>query len=170
MKLRDDTGRLWETFITRDNESIAPSSLTCDGTEASLPSLSIEADGGTPFRLIVAGQILPAHVAKSGDEWWIHIDGRTHMLRAADSGSRRKSASAEGSLTAPMPGTIVEVLVTEGSSVEDGDPLIVMEAMKMEHRLYAPFAGEIEAVHFQTGDKVERGIILIDIKKTQLEN
>lgn len=165
MKLRDGSGRIWEVFISRDGESTTLSSLSCEGEPSPMPSLTIESGGGEDsVRLIVAGQNLPAHIARAGDEWWVHIDGRTIRFDSAEGGSRRRSAAAEGSLTAPMPGTVVEVLVSQGDEVAAGDPLIVMEAMKMEHRLHAPFDGEVVAVHFSPGDKVQRGVVLLDIE------
>jgi propionyl-CoA carboxylase alpha chain len=69
-----------------------------------------------------------------------------------------------GSQVAPMPGTVVKVLVEVGQTVEAGDPLVVLEAMKMEHTLTSPHAGIVEAVHVNVGDQVERGERLVSIE------
>jgi biotin carboxyl carrier protein len=62
-----------------------------------------------------------------------------------------------------MPGTILDVLVKSGQRVRQGQTLLVMEAMKMEHRIQAPKAGEVIAVHFETGDRVDMGANLVEI-------
>jgi 3-methylcrotonyl-CoA carboxylase alpha subunit len=72
--------------------------------------------------------------------------------------------AAGGRLTAPMPGKVVSVLVAAGDGVKRGAPLIVLEAMKMEHTIAAPGDGEIRAVHFQAGDLVEEGADLLDFE------
>ena len=69
---------------------------------------------------------------------------------------------AESTLTAPMNGTVVALLVEPGIVVEKGMPLMVMEAMKMEHTMTAPADGSVETFHFQAGDTVSQGAILLD--------
>ena len=67
----------------------------------------------------------------------------------------------EGRLTAPMPGKVIAVLVEAGATVEQGTPLIVMEAMKMEHTIGAPFAGKVAEVLYAVGDQVADGAQLL---------
>jgi 3-methylcrotonyl-CoA carboxylase alpha subunit len=64
---------------------------------------------------------------------------------------------------APMSGTVVAVMVKAGDKVEKGAPLIVLEAMKMEHTIAAPSAGIVAAVHFAVGDRVAEGADLVDV-------
>ena len=66
-----------------------------------------------------------------------------------------------GRRTAPMPGRIVSVLVAAGASVEKGQPLLVLEAMKMEHTIRAPIAGSVTGLPFAPGDQVEEGAALV---------
>ena len=68
-----------------------------------------------------------------------------------------------GHLTAPMSGSIVAVLVKPGDKVERGAPLVILEAMKMEHTIAAPAAGVVAAVHYRAGDRVREGADLIDL-------
>ncbi len=70
----------------------------------------------------------------------------------------------QGSLNAPMNGSIVRVLVSVGEQVEAGTPLIVLEAMKMEHSIRAPHAGIIGAVHCQEGELVTEGSVLAEMQ------
>ncbi|MFC3282521.1 acetyl/propionyl/methylcrotonyl-CoA carboxylase subunit alpha [Litchfieldella rifensis] len=69
---------------------------------------------------------------------------------------------AESTLTAPMHGTVVALLVKPGNPVEKGMPLMVMEAMKMEHTLTAPADGHVASFHFQAGDTVGQGDVLLE--------
>jgi 3-methylcrotonyl-CoA carboxylase alpha subunit len=72
---------------------------------------------------------------------------------------------ASGTLTAPMPGNIIAVLVEAGARVAAGAPLLILEAMKMEHTISAPIAGVVERVNFAVGDQVVEGAELLAIKE-----
>ena len=74
---------------------------------------------------------------------------------------------AESTLTAPMNGTVVALLVEPGAQVEKGMPLMVMEAMKMEHTMTAPADGSVETFHFQAGDTVGQGDVLLDFAPSE---
>jgi biotin carboxyl carrier protein len=68
-----------------------------------------------------------------------------------------------GLLVAPMPGRVIAVLVDRDARVEKGQALMVIEAMKMEHTIYAPAAGTVTVVSFADGDLVEEGVELLTI-------
>ena len=68
-----------------------------------------------------------------------------------------------GQLTAPMPGKLIALMVEPGSKVKAGDPLAIMEAMKMEHTISAPMAGEVKQVFYAVGDQVAEGAQLIEL-------
>jgi acetyl/propionyl-CoA carboxylase alpha subunit len=72
-------------------------------------------------------------------------------------------AEASGTIAAPMPGTVVRVLAAPGDRVEAHDPLVVLEAMKMETPLLAPYAGTVAAVHVAEGDRVAGGAVLVEL-------
>jgi pyruvate carboxylase subunit B len=86
-------------------------------------------------------------------------NGREPMVQ----GSRRPKAQAPGHVTTSMPGTIVEVLVKVGDAVNEGDPLLITEAMKMETEIHAPIAGTVATVHVAKGDTVNPDEALIEI-------
>ncbi len=73
-------------------------------------------------------------------------------------------AGDQSHLNAPMPGKVISVLVTEGQTVEAGAPLVILEAMKMEHTIRAPYPGIVEQVFFVTGDFVEEGAELTRVR------
>ena len=64
-----------------------------------------------------------------------------------------------------MPGTILDVQVTVGQEIEEGQSLLIMEAMKMEHKITAPFSGTVEKVNCNIEQKVDRGFILIELRQ-----
>jgi propionyl-CoA carboxylase alpha chain len=70
------------------------------------------------------------------------------------------SVLAAGSLTAPMPGSVVRVLVEAGDTVTAGQTLVVLEAMKMEHAVHAPTAGVVSELRVQPGQQVDAGSVL----------
>ena len=137
--------------------------LTADGQAKTHGEISIARDAQANRLLVeIDGSAHIAHVAKVGDDWWIHLDGRIHMVTGHEPGSSSDS-SGEGGLTAPMPGTILEVHVKEGQRVREGQTLLVMEAMKMEHRIQAPKAGEVVALNFSEGERVDMGATLVEL-------
>jgi pyruvate carboxylase subunit B len=84
--------------------------------------------------------------------------------RRASRGSKRPKASKEGHVTSSMPGTIVDILVKAGAKVKAGDPVLVIEAMKMENEVPAPVAGTIKAVNVAKGDSVNPDEALVEIE------
>ncbi len=76
------------------------------------------------------------------------------------------SAGGDGRVTAPMPGTVIEVRVAEGDAVESHQPLVVLEAMKMEQVVSAPYDGGIRSVDVRVGDQVASGAVLVTLETT----
>ena len=103
-----------------------------------------------------------AHLTKVGDVWWIHIKGRTFAMERIEPGA--SSQDHGDGLVAPMPGKVLETLVKKGDFVEAGQAMMVLEAMKMEHRIVAAQAGTVVAVHYQSGDQVDQGAVLLEIE------
>jgi len=69
----------------------------------------------------------------------------------------------QSSLTAPMPGTVIRVVVAEGDRVEARQPLVVLEAMKMETPVVAPYEAVVQAIHVAEGDRVAGGAVLVEL-------
>ena len=63
-----------------------------------------------------------------------------------------------------MPGGVLDVLVSTGDAVTAGQALLVLEAMKMEHRVTAPYNGKVTAVHVAQGDRVQQGEVLLEVE------
>ena len=98
----------------------------------------------------------------------VRTDGGSWLLSLApppstDAAAAAHGAAAGGRVTAPMPGKIVKVAVTPGQAVEEHDLLVVLEAMKMEHRIAAPAAGTVRTVLVEEGQIVPGGTLLAEL-------
>ncbi len=114
----------------------------------------------------VDGTTHTAFLASAGSTQYVAIDGEVFELRKPDPRrTRRKQHRGEGNLTASMPGQITKVLVNAGDVVRRGQPLIVLEAMKMEIKISASRDGRVMKVLVQQGQVVDRGQELIDINQ-----
>ena len=96
------------------------------------------------------------HLFRNGRHQVWHYQNPLEITHIEDGGS--------GKLTAPMPGKVIAIQVKIGDKVEVGDPLIVVEAMKMEHTITAPIDGEVAEINYATGDQVAEGDQLIIFK------
>ena len=81
----------------------------------------------------------------------------------AAAGDHAGPGDGPSTVVAPMPGTVIKVHVHEGSTVKAGEPLVVLEAMKMETPLSSPYDATVQAVHVQEGDRVAGGAVLVDL-------
>ena len=105
-----------------------------------------------------------ASVVREGALRHVFAPGARARLTLVDPLAQTDDVEHGGHLTAPMSGTVVAVLVGAGDVVEKGAPLVVLEAMKMEHTIVAPAAGRVAAVHFGAGDRVGEGADLVDVE------
>ncbi len=92
------------------------------------------------------------------------VDGQEFIIDAPKRSRRQTKSVDHGQMKSPMPGKILKILVTIGEVVSVGTPLLVMEAMKMEHTIKASKAGTIDKIHFKEGDQVSGGVELVNVK------
>ncbi|MGH6943678.1 MAG: biotin/lipoyl-containing protein, partial [Geminicoccaceae bacterium] len=122
-------------------------------------------DAGGRLTATLDSESLHAGVALRQNE--LHLftaRGRIVVERVDPLAAAEGVEEAAGLLSAPMPGRIIRQLVAVGERVEAGTPLLVLEAMKMEHTIAAPAAGRVRALHFAEGDQVEEGVVLLDFE------
>jgi 3-methylcrotonyl-CoA carboxylase alpha subunit len=128
-------------------------------------AMQIATQHGTHFTLKLGEQTVQGNVVRDGETFHVFIGGAHSALICTDPLAHAGEAEAEGGrLTAPMPGKIVAVLVAAGDTVEKGTPLLIMEAMKMEHTIAAPHDGEVEELLYAVGDQVTEGAQLLSFK------
>jgi 3-methylcrotonyl-CoA carboxylase alpha subunit len=97
-----------------------------------------------------------------GAQLTLFFEGETFRLSAKDLASgNERVVTGEGVVVTPMPGKIIEVLVSEGDAVENGQPMIVLEAMKMEHSVRAGGDAIVESLNVAVGDQVDDGATLL---------
>ncbi len=124
-------------------------------------------DGPPVADLVVAvdGHVRRACVVRTGERLLVALDGGAHVVELGDAPSRGGSAGGIGAVVAPMPGKIVRVLVAVGDAVEPGQPLVVLEAMKMETTLRAEVAGTVGAVAVAAEQTVDAGALLVEVTR-----
>jgi 3-methylcrotonyl-CoA carboxylase alpha subunit len=125
--------------------------------------------GDGRIRALIDEEPVEAGVVANADDVLVTLRGETHALHkpsppAVDEAG--PGADAAANLTAPMPGTVVKVLVKEGQEVEEGQLLLVLEAMKMEQPVSAPHAGTVRSLPFEEGSLVPGGAVLVEVKES----
>ncbi len=139
------------------------------------------------FRVMLHGETYHIHVSGSGKivdgrkPYYIKVDdkleevyletlqevlasGPEAPVSAGTAKGGRPKASGPGDVTTPMPGRVVKVLVAEGAKISTGDPVLVIEAMKMENQVTAPIDGTVKTIHVKEGDQVNSDETLIQIE------
>ena len=116
------------------------------------------------LRFDLLGHRQRAVLATTDDGFTLYLpNGACHFHEVPPDTGENSAAQGAGSLTAPMNGTIVTLLVEAGSEVEADTALLVMEAMKMEHTIRAPVAGTVDSFYFQPGELVDGGAELLKL-------
>jgi biotin carboxyl carrier protein len=124
------------------------------------------ASAGLPgvISLLIDGRPHSAYVARRGAGYEVVVEGRRWVI-APDLGGRQRGAiggkDALGQVTAPLAGVVIAVRVAVGDVITVGQPLLVIEAMKMQNEIQAPHAGTVTAVHCEAGGRVEQGALVI---------
>jgi acetyl/propionyl-CoA carboxylase alpha subunit len=123
----------------------------------------------SPGRLVIrgAGGQCSARVVRDRDKICVWLDGKTLVFQipSAEHDGQGGHGKIDRELRAPMPGTLVKLLVAPGDAVEEGQVLAVVEAMKMEHPLRAPRAGIIEAVAGAVGTIVDADLVIVSLQE-----
>jgi 3-methylcrotonyl-CoA carboxylase alpha subunit len=137
-------------------------SLQLEGRQAAMTLVDRK---GRHLVIKVDGATVRGTVVRDGEVFHVFTGGAHFVLNYNDPLAHAGEAEAEGGrLTAPMPGKIVAVLVDKGKEVEKGAPLLIMEAMKMEHTIAAPANGTVEDLLYAVGDQVAEGAQLLAFK------
>lgn len=90
-------------------------------------------------------------------------DGEIWFVEAPEKGLRARARHRDHSMSAPMPGVVLKILVAVGDGVTKGTPLLILEAMKMEHQLTAPSNGIVASINCKEGELVQPGLDLVTL-------
>jgi len=142
-----------------------PMTMTIDGTAVVVDARPTESG----YSLVVDGRVIEAAVTDGDGRGEIVVHLPAASVPVSIDANRRRGKTSQAAhgvqrITAPMPGRVVRVLVSPGDAVELRQPVIVVEAMKMENELRAPKAGTVRDVAVQPGASVEAGRLLLVIE------
>lgn len=118
------------------------------------------------MELLINGERVIAYVSSDAAKRWVTVNGQTFVLTKS-SGAKRSTAGQDhaSELAAPMPGVVRSVNIGEEESVVKGQTLMVLEAMKMEIRIQAPFDSVVKSLAVKVGQTVEREQILVKLER-----
>jgi oxaloacetate decarboxylase alpha subunit len=122
------------------------------------------------YAILVDGKIVNAYVALRRGKRDVHLGAWNTSVDVGPAQGRRPVTKAAGSLggrqeiSAPMSGRVVQVLVQSGQIVQQGETLVIVEAMKMETEIRSPIRGQVKDVHVQAGMAIEGGQRLLVVE------
>jgi biotin carboxyl carrier protein len=134
-----------------------------DTFRAGSHEVTIVAIDGNIAELRIDGreQIVP--FVAQGSTISFSLEGETYTVEVAEKASRSTARHRAHSMSAPMPGVVLKILASVGDVVAKGAPLLILEAMKMEHVIVAPYDGRVTAINCQEGELVQPGNDLIEL-------
>jgi 3-methylcrotonyl-CoA carboxylase alpha subunit len=166
-RMNDDNHH--ELYFVNDEDIIT---VTChyrkNGYYMELPESDVlvrgERDANGDLLVDLGGRRMKATVVRHGESMEILVHGRAHALKTFDPMAKAEGMDeVSGSLTSPMPGKVVAVLVEKDQEVKEGQNLMILEAMKMEHTIFAPMDGTVTDIFYNAGDQLEEGVELLKI-------
>ncbi len=161
----EDGNKRFEVRLRRDDNNEYFVILKDNNNEEKEITVTAKVLGSGQFQFTLDNSVYKCSVAKDGDLRFIHLDGQDYELRrVSDIEEEFEETEEEGSLSSPMPGRVVKLLVKEGDKVIKGQDLVVIEAMKMENKLSSPFDGVISKIFYDVGNQVEANIPLMEIE------
>ena len=137
--------------------------VTYDNTE-----YKVEAEELKPgqLKLKIGDRLVKSIITEGSKEKYVFVDGAVFKVKPVElTGFGKKKKKEKGDLSSPISGKIVSVKVKNGDSVKKGDVLMVIEAMKMEYLIRAPYSGIVKKINFKENDQIEIGKVTLEISK-----
>ncbi len=127
------------------------------------PKVELIATRDNIAELRIDGRTLFIPYIVQGSQVSFNYEGETYSIDNGEKTSRAKRRHRDHSTSAPMPGVILKVLASQGQQVTKGTPLVILEAMKMEHVIAAPYDGKVQAINCREGELVQPGTELVEL-------
>tara|TARA_B100001094_G_C18130873_1_gene772186 strand:+ start:973 stop:1380 length:408 start_codon:yes stop_codon:yes gene_type:complete len=128
-------------------------------------------------KIIVDGEEFQVELEQDGEMWKATVGGKTFEIKVPDAGpapKQRRSSGGKskksGKVTANIPGKVVTVEVKVGQVVEEGQVVMILEAMKMQNEIQAPVAGTVTEIHCEEGQSIEANVPLLVITPPETED
>jgi biotin carboxyl carrier protein len=135
--------------------------IKVDGVEIALEVEWLDRD---LMRLVAPGGTVLAEVTDAGERRFVRLGAMDFVFEREREEVRRRSAAHGSGLEAPMPGVVIRVMAAAGEEVRKGQPLLVLEAMKMEHVIRSPRDGRVRSVAARAGEMVSGGMPLVELE------
>ncbi len=139
-------------FITYDNNE-----YTVIASEVKPGHLSIQ----------LGDRLIKSIITQGEEDKFVFIDGSIFKVKRIELTGRKKTEKREGDLHSPISGTVVSCKVKEGSKVKKDDVILIIEAMKMEYLIRAPYDGVVKKTYFKEKDQIEIGQLTAEIQKEE---
>ena len=128
-------------------------------------------------KVIVDGEEFEVTLEQDGELWTAHVGDKKYEISIPDSGpapKQRRSSGGKskksGKVTANIPGKVVTVEVSIGDEVEEGQVVMILEAMKMQNEIQAPVSGTVTEIHCEEGQSIEANVPLLVITPPETED
>ena len=161
-----DTSEFYDIEVERSSDKLSISYID------QVLEIVEENHSNVSFILHIGERVIKGFAVRDKDRVFVHALGRNWVFdditsQSAAAGSSRIGGAVADSVEAPMPGSIIKLLVSEGDSVKQNQPLVIVEAMKMENEVLAPADAIIEKILVSAGQQVGAGETLITFVQPQ---
>lgn len=118
------------------------------------------------LKIKIGDRVVKSIITEGVKEKYVFVDGAVFKVRPVElTGLKKQKKKEKGDLSSPISGKVVSVKVKKGDSVKKGDVLMVIEAMKMEYLIRAPFAGVIKKINFKENQQIEIGQLTLELSE-----
>jgi 3-methylcrotonyl-CoA carboxylase alpha subunit len=155
--------RLATDGVTFQVRREAPGRARIVGPSGEVREVEVVRRAGGAFLINTPEGFVPAEAVREASRVWVRLRGRTWVFDVLR-GTRKTGSGPRGDLSSPMPGQVQRLLVAAGDAVEAQQPLLVVEAMKMQLEIKAPHGGRVTRILAAEGDRVDAGVPLVELE------
>ena len=120
------------------------------------------------LKIRIGDRFIKSVITEGENEKYVFVDGDVFKVKPVElTGVKKTKKKEEGDLSSPISGKVVSIKTKEGSKVKKGDVLIVIEAMKMEYLIRAPYDGKVKKINFKENDQIEIGQNTVELLKNK---